>query len=82
MTYDDAMQQLSYAAHRAAEIADSEDGMPAHDLRELAAEVDCLISHNCTRKELADAEALYEGAKQAGLTGHDVEFVSVRGTIR
>ena len=34
---------------------------------EIAAEIDCLIDHNCTRAEFRDAKALYEGAKAAGL---------------
>lgn len=46
---------------------DDEDGAPVHALREIAAEIDCLIDHNCTRAELRDAKALYEGAKAAGL---------------
>lgn len=68
MTYDDAMRDLNEAVYRAARLADSHDGAPAHALRELAAEVDCLIDHNCTRAEIKDAEAIYKGAKLAGLT--------------
>lgn len=73
MTYLDAMHDLSAAAHKAAKLADSEDGAPYHALRELAAEVDCLMDHNCTRKEMADAKALYQGARQAGLVGGDAQ---------
>ena len=67
MTYDEAMQALSFFAHAAAKAAANEDGAPYHQLRDLAGEVDCLLDHRCTRKELADAQALYKGAKQAGL---------------
>jgi hypothetical protein len=69
MTYREAMRALNDAVYDAVRAADSEDGAPVQALRELAAEVDCLIDHNCTRKELADATALWEGARQAGLTG-------------
>lgn len=67
MTYDEAMTALNDAAYRAVRAANNHDGAPVHALREIAAEIDCLIDHNCTRQELADAKALYEGAKQAGL---------------
>ena len=67
MTYDEAMHELNEAVYRAARLADSHDGAPAHSLRELCAEIDCLIDHNCTRAELAAAEALYNGAKLAGM---------------
>jgi hypothetical protein len=69
MTYTEAMRTLNDAVYDAVRAADNEDGAPVWALRELAAEVDCLIDHNCTRKELADAKALWEGARQAGLTG-------------
>ena len=69
MTYDEAMAKLSSLAHLATKAAGNIDGAPCHALREIAAEIDCLVDHNCTRKELADMKALYEGAKRAGLTG-------------
>jgi hypothetical protein len=69
MTYDEAMHELQHAAYQAARLADSHDGAPVADIREIAAEVDSLIDHNCTRAEFKDAKALYEGAKLAGLTG-------------
>lgn len=68
MTYDDAMEALNSAVYDAVRAANNEDGAPVAALREIAAEVDCLIDHNCTRAELRDAQALYEGAKLAGLT--------------
>lgn len=69
MTYREAMRTLNNAVYAAVRAADNEDGAPIEALRELAAEVDCLIDHNCTREELRDAKALWEGARQAGLTG-------------
>mgnify|MGYP000176508265 CR=1 FL=1 len=68
MTYDDAMTALNDAIYAAVRAAGNQDGAPVHALRELAADVDCLIDHNCTRAEMRDAKALYEGAKLAGLT--------------
>lgn len=70
MTYDDAMTALNDAVYAAVRAADNEDGAPVAALRELAAEIDCLIDHRCTRAEFRDAKALYEGAKLAGLVGH------------
>lgn len=67
MTYQEAMRALNDAAYAAVRAADNEDGAPVMALREIAAEVDCLIDNNCTRKEMRDAEALYKGAKLAGL---------------
>jgi hypothetical protein len=68
MTYAEAMEALADAAQAAVTAADSEDGAPVNALRDIAAEVDHLIDHNCTRAELADAQALYLGMKQAGMT--------------
>lgn len=67
MTYDDAMTNLNDAIYAAVRAANNEDGAPIHALREIAAEIDCLIDHGCTRAELKNAQALYEGAKPAGL---------------
>lgn len=67
MTYDDAMRELNRAAYVAVRAALNHDKAPEHALRELAAEIDCLIDHNCTRAELREAEALYKGAKLAGM---------------
>ena len=83
MTYDDAMTKLvvkatdAYLAAMAAfEAAENEDGMPAQEilrirqrLATLLLDVQCLIDHRCTREQMRDAEALYKGAKLAGLTG-------------
>lgn len=67
--YMDAMHELNDAVYKAVRAADNEDGAPVAALRELAAEIDCLIDHNCTRKEFNDMKDLYEGARQAGLVG-------------
>jgi len=67
MKYEDAMRELNEAVKNAVFAADNEDGAPVHDLRDIAAEIDCLIDNNCTRKQMADAKALYDGAKLAGL---------------
>ncbi len=67
MNYDDAMENLQNAVYEAVEAADNEDGAPVAALRELAAEIDCLVDTRCTRKEFAAHKALYKGAKLAGL---------------
>lgn len=67
MTYGDAMSNLNDAIYAAIRAADNHDGAPVEALRKIASEIDCIIDHNCTRAELADAEALYKGAKLAGL---------------
>ncbi|MEX0281921.1 MAG: hypothetical protein AB3N13_12130 [Arenibacterium sp.] len=67
MDYDEAMTALNDAVYAAVRAADNHDGAPVHDLRELAAEIDCLIDHGCTRAHMKDMEALYRGAKLAGL---------------
>ena len=36
-------------------------------LKAIAADIDSLIDHGLTVKEFRDAQALYEGAKRAGL---------------
>lgn len=66
--YQDAMDDLNEAVYAAVRAAGNEDGAPVHALREMAADVDCLIDFNCTRAEFEAHKRLYEGAKQAGLT--------------
>jgi hypothetical protein len=68
MTYADAMQELSAAAHAATKAAANEDGAPYHALRHITGDIDSLIDHGATVKEFASQRALYEGAKRAGLT--------------
>lgn len=81
--YTEQMEELAYRmndamlqARVAFNAADNEDGAPAADLKKikvqmerLADDVECLLDYNCTRAEIRDAEALYKGAKLAGLTG-------------
>jgi len=69
MNYDEAMQDLLLAATKAAEIAGNEDGAPFLALLNIARDVDSLIDHGVTWAEMRDMEALYKGAKLAGLTG-------------
>ena len=69
MTYYDAMAALNDAIYTAVRAANNEDGAPVEALRRMAADVDSLIDHRCTVAEMRDAEALYKGAKLAGLTG-------------
>lgn len=83
--YDEAMADLdtaTWAAVRAALVAvksaGNTDGEPVEalsvirgKLADIAADVDCLIDHNCTRADFESARALYEGAKLAGLTGRN-----------
>lgn len=66
-TYQETMEDLNRAAHAALRAAWNEDGAPVDALREIAAEIDSLIDHGVTRKEMQDMLALYKGAKLAGL---------------
>lgn len=68
MTYDEAMQNLLDAAHLAVKAADNEDGAPVHALRYLAEDVESLWNSRMTVDEFRKAQALYLGAKLAGLT--------------
>lgn len=67
MTYDEAMEALSDDIYAAVRAADNEDGAPVTALKEISADIDCLIDHGVTRATLNDMKALYEGAKLAGL---------------
>ena len=65
--YDEAMDRLHEAIRVAVAAADNHDGAPLSELRDIASEINHLIDHNCTRKEMASALALYRGAYQAGI---------------
>lgn len=65
--YTDTMHALNEAIYAAVRAADNEDGAPVKALRELAAEIDSLIDHGCTRAQIWDEQRLYQGAKLAGL---------------
>lgn len=68
MTYDEAMENLNEAIYAAVRAANNHDGAPVEALREIAADIDSLIDHGLTRRAFNDMKALYEGARQAGLT--------------
>lgn len=61
------MRELNQSVYKAVRAALKEDGAPVSALRELAAEVDSLIDHGCTRAEFKQHLALYNGAKLARL---------------
>lgn len=67
--YREAMRQLNDAIYKAVRAADNEDGAPVAALKEIAADIDSIIDHGCTRRAFEDMKTLYEGAKLAGLTG-------------
>ena len=67
--YTEALHELNDAIYKAICAADNEDGAPVAALKEIAADIDCIIDHGMTRRAFEDAKRLYEGAKLAGLTG-------------
>jgi len=67
--YHEALHELNDAIYKAICAADNEDGAPVAALKEIAADIDCIIDHGMTRRAFEDAKRLYEGAKLAGLTG-------------
>ena len=66
-TYAEAMTDLNEAINAAVRAADNEDGAPVEDLRKMAADIDSLIDHGCTRAEIDAAAALWRGMRQAGM---------------
>ena len=69
MTYDEAMAALNEAIYAAVRAADDHDGAPVAALKEIAADIDSIIDHGVTRAVMNDIKTLYDGARQAGLTG-------------
>jgi len=67
--YHEALHELNDAIYKAIRAADNEDGAPVGALKEIAADIDSIIDHGCTRRAFEDMKTLYEGAKLAGLTG-------------
>lgn len=67
MTYDKAMRALNEAIYDAVRAANNEDGAPVDALREIAADIDCLVDHGVTRAELRNMQLLYSAEKRAGL---------------
>lgn len=68
MTFEEAMENLANAAWLAVKAAENEDGAPVDALRYLAKDADSLWCYRMTADEFAKAQALYRGAKLAGLT--------------
>lgn len=73
MEYDDVMGELIQLAHKAANVAAEEDGLPERALRFIAADIQSIYDCGMTVKEfkdlkdLKDLKALYDGEKLAGL---------------
>jgi hypothetical protein len=67
MTYDDAMKALNAAIYDAVRAAGNDDGAPVEALKLIARDIDSLIDHGVTWKDMQDMRALYEGSKLAGL---------------
>ena len=67
--YHDAMTELNDAIYKAVRASNNEDGAPVAALKEIAADIDCIIDHGMTRRAFEDAKRLYDGAKLAGLVG-------------
>jgi len=67
--YFEALHELHDAIYKAVRAADNEDGAPVAALKEIAADIDCIIDHGMTRRAIEDAKRLYDGAKLAGLVG-------------
>ena len=67
MNFHEAIDALLEAAENAVIAAENEDGAPADALRGVLLDIESIADTGLTRKEYADALALYKGAKQAGL---------------
>ena len=65
MTYDEAITALNDAAYAAIRAAKNEDGALVEALRQIAADVDCMIDHGCTVAELERVNAERAGQKWA-----------------
>lgn len=74
MTYTEAMNALNAAVYDAVRAANTEDGAPVDEIRKIkvkldaiAKDVESLLDTRMTVQQYVDAEALYKGAKLAGL---------------
>ena len=67
--YLEALHELNDAICKTVRAAANEDGAPVAALKEIAADIDCIIDHGMTRRAFEDAKRLYDGAKLAGLVG-------------
>jgi hypothetical protein len=67
MTYKEAMKQLNLAIYDAIRAANCER-QPVTALREMAADIDHIIDHGCTREEMRNRKIAEGAVKQAGWT--------------
>ena len=67
MTYKDAMKNLNDAVYAAIKAGNAER-QNVSELREMAAEIDHLIDHGCTREEMRNRKIAEGAARQAGWT--------------
>lgn len=67
MTYKDAMKQLNLAIYDAIR-AGNRESQPVTALREMAADIDHIIDHGCTREEMRNRKIAEGAVKQAGWT--------------
>jgi hypothetical protein len=67
MTYKEAMKLLNLAIYDAIR-AGNREGANVTALREMAAEIDHIIDHGCTREEMRERIKAQRAVKQAGWT--------------
>ena len=67
MTYDEAMRVLNGAIYDAIS-AGNKERQNVTELREMAAEIDHLINHGCTREEMRNRKIAEGAACRAGWT--------------
>lgn len=67
MTYKEAMKQLNLAVYDAIR-AGNREGRSVTALREMAADIDHLIDHDCTREDMRNRKIAEGAVKQAGWT--------------
>lgn len=67
MTYKDAMKNLNDAVYAAIKAGNAER-QNVTELREMAAEIDHMIDHGCTRDEMRLRKIAEGAVKQAGWT--------------
>jgi hypothetical protein len=67
MTYQDALLGLNAAVYKAIRIGNSEKRQVTA-LLEMAADIDHMIDHGCTREEMRNRKIAEGAVKQAGWT--------------
>jgi len=65
--YHEALHELNDAIYRVIRSADNEEDAPVAALKEIAADIDCIIDHGMTRQAFEDAKTLCEVAKMTGV---------------